>query len=57
MLISYDVFTALINHPKLIARFPGVTVLTSKMLETSMALLFGIENLYVSKAQYTATDL
>jgi hypothetical protein len=57
MLISYDVYSALKNHPDVIARFPGASVITQQMVVDALASLFGNMQLHISKAKINDTNL
>jgi len=50
--ISGSAFSNMLNNNQIIARFPGAPVITAAMLQTQVAAIFGIKNLFVGDALY-----
>lgn len=57
MLMSYDVYSMLKNHPDLLARFPWKDIITASNIEDVMASLFGKMTLLVADAQVNDANL
>lgn len=54
MVMSYPIYVALINHPKIIERLANTTLGLADI--NILKQVFGIENIYVGKAVYEADD-
>jgi len=56
LIISESSMINLMNNTQILAKFPGVTVLTEAMLRAAMASILGIQNLIVGQAVYNSAD-
>ena len=54
--MAYDVYSELINHPAVLERFPGASVISMDMIKAKFSALFGIKDFRISMAQYTNTN-
>ena len=56
LIISESSMINLMNNTQILAKFPGVTVLTEAMLRGAMASILGIQDLIVGQAVYNSAD-
>jgi len=56
LIISESSMINLMNNTQILAKFPGVTVLTEAMLRAAMASILGIQDLIVGQAVYNSAD-
>jgi hypothetical protein len=57
MLLQRNVLSTLLDHPKVVERFSGAVVVTEDMVLREIKKVFGIENLYVGRAQAVLANL
>ena len=56
MALGYFVHQSLVNHPDIIDRVKYTQMATASNMESAMASLFGLDNYYIGKASYSATN-
>lgn len=56
-LIGRNVMSYLLDHPEVIARFPGASIITEDMVKNDFAKLFWLDNIYVGRANYVGDEI
>lgn len=57
LILGWDVFMTLTDHPLVRAQFPWAQEITKDMLEKKIGTIFGFKNVYIGEAQYNDSNL
>jgi len=56
MIVAWDVLQKLKYHPHIVDFFPGAPRITDEMLESAVAQIFGLKQMFVGQAQYNNSN-
>ena len=57
IILGWDVFMTLIDHPLVKAMFPGTAIITRDDVSRKLGAIFGFTNILIGSAQYNNSDL
>lgn len=57
LILAYNTFETLQYHPLVLSTFPWAAVITKQMVADKLGAIFGFDNVFIGKTQYTDSNL